>query len=474
MCDYAGHIITYLPGPKIGTVALTLFTPVAVPTIAVIGSGLAGGLLVQGLGRYADVTLLERGKRLPTAPKGVRLIGHPLGLSQTFTYGVGGTTNLWRGCMLSMRPDEFGQDWPEAIKHQIRTHSKSVMHHLYGTSVSQAWESKQRPKPSRPYVLDTVYAPTAPFRIAKLRGLKGASVRLESFVESIVETVDGVALTVCSNGHTTKLVFDYVIIAAGAINSPLLLQRSGLGGEQAGLNLTDHPMGMVAKVRRGRSFNRYDAMSLQGSWKKVAKFHDNKTGLWTSFQLCPAPDLLFDGDEYLISGLRQSSMRLFSFQKWKKLASTEYCAMMARKLTGRGRLGPFAFVLAMTEQEARGQGKIRGSRDGGVDLEWQVSERACGAVRRSLSAFEQWLGCDLELAPGNVKNRLWSGAHHAGSCRISRDANSGVVDDNLRVHGASRIFVCDASVLPSTGATNPGLTIGSLALRLASHIRQLR
>lgn len=443
------------------------------PSVAVIGSGLAGGLVVQGLGRSAAVTLLERGRRAPTTPKELRSAGHPLGLSQTFSYGIGGTTNLWRGCMLSMRPEELGKDWPEILRHQLGTHSKDVMHHLYGSSVSQEWQRNQCLRSKDSQILDTVYAPRLPSRTARLKGLKGASVRLGSFVESIIETANGVELSVDDNGRSAKLAFDYVVIAAGAINSPLLLQRSGLGGKQVGLNLTDHPMGMVAKVRRGILSNRYDAMSLQGRWKNVAKILDKETGLWTSFQLCPAPDLLFEQDEYLTFGHRKSSFRLLNFQKWRKLASSEYRTMMARKLAGRDRLGQFAFVLAMTEQEARGQGKIRGSRDGSVDIEWQVSEQACGAVGRSLSVFEQWLGCELHLAPGDMKNRLWSGAHHAGSCRISSDDESGVVDANLRVHGTSRIFVCDASVLPSTGATNPGLTIGSLALRLAAHITHL-
>jgi len=210
-------------------------------------------------------------------------------------------------------------------------------------------------------------------------------------------------------------------------------------------------------------------MAPNGSWKKVAKFRDNETGLWTSFQLCPAHDLLFERDEYLASAQQRRPLNVFKSEYWRKFGASEYRAMMARKISGNSRLGEFAFVLAMAEQEARGQGKIS-ELNHQVNIDWHVSERVCGAIRRSLSGLEKWLGCDLHLAPGEIKNRVWSGAHHAGTCRISTNANSGVVDENLRVHDTSRIFVCDASVLPSTGASNTGLTIGSLALRLAGHL----
>jgi choline dehydrogenase-like flavoprotein len=45
------------------------------------------------------------------------------------------------------------------------------------------------------------------------------------------------------------------------------------------------------------------------------------------------------------------------------------------------------------------------------------------------------------------------------------------VDQDLRVHGTQHVYVCDGSVLPSTGASNTGLTIAALAHRLAERLR---
>jgi nucleoside-diphosphate-sugar epimerase len=128
-------------------------------------------------------------------------------------------------------------------------------------------------------------------------------------------------------------------------------------------------------------------------------------------------------------------------------------------------------VLVVNEQEAMGQGRVRGTADGHLTVEWQISDAVEGALRRNLSRLADYTGADLIVPDGSLRDRLWSAAHHSGTCRISPNAATGVVDENLRVHGTKHIYVCDGSVLPSTGASNTGLTIAALAHRLAEHLR---
>jgi choline dehydrogenase-like flavoprotein len=64
---------------------------------------------------------------------------------------------------------------------------------------------------------------------------------------------------------------------------------------------------------------------------------------------------------------------------------------------------------------------------------------------------------------------LW---HETGTARMGDDAATSVVDRNCQVHGVSGLYVIDASVLPSAGAVNTGLTIMALALRAGDHIAQ--
>jgi choline dehydrogenase-like flavoprotein len=60
--------------------------------------------------------------------------------------------------------------------------------------------------------------------------------------------------------------------------------------------------------------------------------------------------------------------------------------------------------------------------------------------------------------------------HQMGTCRMSQDPGSGVVDANLKVHGTENLYVVGSSVFPTCGAVPPTLTIAALALRLADHL----
>ena len=60
----------------------------------------------------------------------------------------------------------------------------------------------------------------------------------------------------------------------------------------------------------------------------------------------------------------------------------------------------------------------------------------------------------------------FSSAHVFGGCRMGADPRSSIVDAGLRMHGVANLWVCDASVFPSSGGGEaPSLTIQALALR---------
>lgn len=72
----------------------------------------------------------------------------------------------------------------------------------------------------------------------------------------------------------------------------------------------------------------------------------------------------------------------------------------------------------------------------------------------------------------------WGTVHHAcGTLRMPwkshRNApfnSRSVVDENLKVHGTTGLYVCDMSVLPVSTAANPVRALAGLALRLANHL----
>lgn len=63
-------------------------------------------------------------------------------------------------------------------------------------------------------------------------------------------------------------------------------------------------------------------------------------------------------------------------------------------------------------------------------------------------------------------------SHQCGTARMGADTAASVVDVNCRSHDLENLYIVDASVLPTSAAVNPALTIAALALRTAAHIRE--
>jgi len=61
-------------------------------------------------------------------------------------------------------------------------------------------------------------------------------------------------------------------------------------------------------------------------------------------------------------------------------------------------------------------------------------------------------------------------AHVCGTCRFGDDPTNSVLNRHNRSHELDNLYVVDASWFPSSGGTNPALTVAANALRVADHI----
>ena len=79
----------------------------------------------------------------------------------------------------------------------------------------------------------------------------------------------------------------------------------------------------------------------------------------------------------------------------------------------------------------------------------------------------------LEAAGGHD---LWQSddtSHELGTCRMSADPATGVVDADGRSFDIRNLWICDGSLFPTCGGVNPSQTIQALACRTADRIGAL-
>ena len=107
-------------------------------------------------------------------------------------------------------------------------------------------------------------------------------------------------------------------------------------------------------------------------------------------------------------------------------------------------------------------------QNGGVVLDWRRTNTAAhDLLVQNLTRAMRRAGWPIVLSRGFPKSKP---SHQCGTARMGADPATSVVDANLRAHDLENLFIVDASVLPTSAAVNPSLTIAALALRAADHI----
>ena len=118
------------------------------------------------------------------------------------------------------------------------------------------------------------------------------------------------------------------------------------------------------------------------------------------------------------------------------------------------------------------------------DVRWKVTDLTLQTMRifakmlreEFLSAglgeieLDPWLQSDTDVA--DWRTHISDQYHHIGTARMSDSPREGVVDRECRMHGISNLFVGSSAVFPTSGHSNPTLTILALSMRLADKLKR--
>ena len=107
-------------------------------------------------------------------------------------------------------------------------------------------------------------------------------------------------------------------------------------------------------------------------------------------------------------------------------------------------------------------------REGQIKLDWQRSNWAAHTqLVQTLKSKLRKAGFPVVISKPFDRR---TPSHQCGTARMGHDPATSVVDRHCRSHDHPNLFIVDASVLPTSAAVNPALTIAALALRAGRHI----
>lgn len=491
-------------------------------SVVIVGSGMGGGTLAVLLARagYHPV-LIEAGDERECSIADASTSGRPFGIAKNRAVEIGGGTNLWHGVTAPLDEADFEANHPERhpgwpiARETLRPYWAAAAAFL-GFREPARLELTQWPDELRAHASDlgvdfTHLAPKL-FRVLhkptrlkpllldlerkrQLTLLRGCRARR---LEWSQDGTHAVAVIVNRDGELHRVPAAQIVIAAGALESPVVLLNSP-GGEaggrynlagHAGRYLSDHPMAFVGKVRvrRPRRAPLYSDMS-DGMGNRVRiglRPADIPTFGNSNLYLRPSfGERRNDVEDKILLSMvalrRPSSIRMKDLATILAHPRVAYRAVANRfALPVRYRHADLFFVTEQgSEAASRVQLSTRPAPDGlhDGDYHWQVPE---SDLQRLDVMFTEVVAPSLQTAdltltaPPTIdhwRDHFTSAAHHLGTMRMSATAEGGVVSPDLRLHAAENVWVCDGSVFPSVGNANPSLTICALAHRLFEHLQ---
>ncbi len=279
-----------------------------------------------------------------------------------------------------------------------------------------------------------------------------------------------------------------VILSGGAVNSPQLLQLSGVGDPDhlrslgivvihpltgVGRNLHDHPGIGGVKQRCTQPISNYSSVSLFSKARVLAQYLTLRSG--------PGANNGLEAMAFVRTQPRLIAPDLQYFM-----------TMLMYEDSGRHIIPEHGYMVVFTLQrpESRGSVMIRSADptvapdidpnyfDREVDLHTMRDGVKIGREIFAQPGFDTFRG--PEYAPGPdvrtdaeiedwVRRNVDSNYHLSGSCKMGQD-EAAVVDDRLRVRGLEGLRVADASIMPAVVSGNTNAATIMIAERAADFV----
>jgi choline dehydrogenase-like flavoprotein len=255
---------------------------------------------------------------------------------------------------------------------------------------------------------------------------------------------------VLSDGRRVQVAANTVVVSGGTLASSLLLQRSNLGGPRVGTGLSFN-VGAPLTADFKEKLNSFEGLQITHGYRPTG---EDQLILESWFNPVGTQALLMPGwfsDHF-------HNMRRYPYLSCiGVVVGSQSNASVRPGFRGKGM--KLAYEPAASDLQLMLKGTKLAAR----------IHFASGALRvmpmtfrsTSYNSLEEVEELD-EIVRDNTDIGLHT-SHPQGGNAVSRDRSKGVVDERFRVHGTENVYVCDASVFPSSVTVNPQLTVMAIA-----------
>ena len=307
------------------------------------------------------------------------------------------------------------------------------------------------------YILDAIRSGArlmAPFSARRLIQSQGR-----------VTGVEGIARDRDGHQRELKIIAPRVVLAAGGLDSPALLMRSGLQSPHLGQHLYLHPTVAVSGIYAS------PIEAWRGPPQTIVcdEFSDVANGYGYRIEAAPAhPGLLALGVPWSTAREHRREMQQMRF-------AAPFIVLTRDSNSGRVRVTEtgepyFDYRLGRNEKQLLRHGMATAARmhvaAGAERIMTLHSARLVWDRAVDGASIEKFVR-RIERAP-MAPNRLpLFSAHQMGTCRMGADSSRAVCDGNGAAYGVKGAYVADASLFPASSGVNPMITIMALARHVA-------
>jgi choline dehydrogenase-like flavoprotein len=230
-----------------------------------------------------------------------------------------------------------------------------------------------------------------------------------------------------------------VVVAAGSLESPALLLRSGLGGAAIGQDLRLHPVSLA-----------------------IGRYAEDQRAWWGTPQnaLCDQFADTGEGYGFIIEGVQYGPGLLASGIPWQ--SGRQHKEVMSR--------------LRYAVTRDRRHGRVTIDESGAAVPTYPISDELdrrhlhlglAEIMRLHEAAGAQEIHCAVRAGLVWKRGHATYSAHQMGTCRMGERRATSVANPRGEIYDTPGVWIGDGSALPSAPGTNPMISITALAHRAA-------